>query len=151
MKRIFITGICGFLGSNLAHYFKSLGYKVYGIDNLFRKGSEKNFYLLKNNGIKVIKGDLANIDQSRLFNKNYFFQAFIHCAALTSVLDGTNNNSIQFIYKNNFLSTLNSLKLCDVFKSKFIYISSSRVYSIPEISKIKLEIKNNCFKLKKIS
>ena len=46
MKRIFITGICGFLGSNLANYFQSQGYKVYGIDNLSRKGSEKNFNIL---------------------------------------------------------------------------------------------------------
>ena len=46
MNRIFITGICGFLGSNLANYFQSLGIKVYGIDNLTRKGSEKNFNLL---------------------------------------------------------------------------------------------------------
>jgi Nucleoside-diphosphate-sugar epimerases len=55
MDRIFITGICGFLGSNLAFYFKSLGIKVYGIDNLSRKGSKKNFYKLKKNGIKVGK------------------------------------------------------------------------------------------------
>ena len=39
MQRIFITGVCGFLGSNLASYFQSLGYQVYGIDNLSRKGS----------------------------------------------------------------------------------------------------------------
>ena len=39
MKRIFITGICGFVGSNLANYFLNLGYRVYGIDNLSRKGT----------------------------------------------------------------------------------------------------------------
>ena len=47
MTKIFITGICGFVGSNLALYFHSLGYKVYGIDNLSRKGSKNNFKLLK--------------------------------------------------------------------------------------------------------
>ena len=46
MQRIFITGICGFVGSNLAYYFQSLGYKVYGIDDLSRKGSKKKFKLL---------------------------------------------------------------------------------------------------------
>ena len=57
MNKIFITGICGFLGFNLDLYFHSLGYEVYGADNLLRKGSEKNFKLLKEKGIKVFKID----------------------------------------------------------------------------------------------
>ena len=149
MHRIFITGICGFVGSNLAHYFQSLGNQVYGIDNLSRKGSEKNFKLLKKEGVKIFKGDLTKLKKYKMFKKNVNFHAFIHSAALTSVLDGTNNNSAQFLYKNNILSTLESLKLCSSMKSKFIYISSSRVYSISDIKQIKLKIKNNSFQLKK--
>ena len=150
MHRIFITGICGFVGSNLAHYFQSLGCHVYGIDNLSRKGSEKNFKLLKKEGVKIFRGDLTKLKKYKMFKKNVNFHAFIHSAALTSVLDGTNNNSAQFLYKNNILSTLESLKLCSSMKSKFIYISSSRVYSISDIKQIKLKIKNNSFQLKKI-
>jgi len=149
MQRIFITGICGFVGSNLAHYFQSQGYKVFGIDNLSRKGSEKNFKLLKKNGVKVFKGDLIKLKGFQPFKKKINFQGLIHCASLTSVLDGTNSNSAEFLYKNNLLSTLHSLKLCNFLKSKFIYISSSRVYSIPEINKIKFQIRNNSFELKK--
>ena len=96
MNRIFITGICGFLGYNLANYFQLLGNKVYGIDNLTRKGSEKNFNLLKNNGVKVFKGDLVKLKKFKLFKNNINFQAFIHCAALTSILDGTNNTDLAF-------------------------------------------------------
>ena len=33
MKKIFITGICGFVGSSLASFFHQKNYKVYGIDN----------------------------------------------------------------------------------------------------------------------
>ena len=149
MKKIFITGICGFVGFNLANYFQSLGYRVYGIDNLSRKGSEKNLKLLRNKGVKVFKMNLAEKKNFKLFKKNMTFHAFIHCAALTSVLDGTNNNSAEFLYKNNLLSTLHSLKICNYLSAKFIYISSSRVYSISEIKKLKLKIKNNCFELKK--
>ena len=58
MKKIFITGICGFVGASLANYFLSLGYKVYGIDNLSRKGTKKNFKLLKNCGVTIYKKDL---------------------------------------------------------------------------------------------
>ena len=149
MNRIFITGICGFLGSHLAHYFKSLGYKIYGIDNLSRKGSEVNFRLLKKNEVKIFKKDLIQLNHFKLFKKKIPFSAFIHCAALTSVLDGTNNNSAKFLYKNNIISTLHSLELCKLLKSQFIYISSSRVYSISEINKLKFQIKKNSFQLKK--
>ena len=34
MKKIFITGICGFVGSNLAVFFKNKNYQVHGVDNL---------------------------------------------------------------------------------------------------------------------
>ena len=55
----------------------------------------------------------------------------------------------RFIYKNNFLSTLNSLELCKFLNTKFIYISSSRVYNITALNNIKLKIKENSFALKK--
>ena len=149
MERIFITGICGFVGSNLANYFLASGYKVYGIDNLSRKGSEKNFKTLKNLGVIIYTKDLTKLKNIKIFKKNMFFNGFIHCAALTSVLDGTNKNSTDFLYKNNFLSTLQSLAICKEIKSKFIYISSSRVYSISSLNKLKLGTKKNSFYLKK--
>ena len=76
MHRIFITGICGFVGSNLANYFQSQGYKVYGIDNLSRKGSEKNFNLLKKKGIKIFKGDLVKLKNYQPFKKKNKFLCF---------------------------------------------------------------------------
>jgi len=47
MRKIFITGICGFVGSSLAHFFHSKNFKIFGIDNLSRKGSVKNYFKLK--------------------------------------------------------------------------------------------------------
>ena len=140
MKQIFITGICGFVGSSLAYYFQSLGYKVYGIDNLSRKGSKKNFKLLKKKGVIAIKGDLTQYEQLKLPKRKTQFEALIHCAALTSVLDGVYNNSSEFLYKNNLLSTIHALQLCNSLKSKFIHISSSRIYGISEIEKLKLKV-----------
>ena len=149
MKKIFITGICGFLGSNLAHYFHSNGYKVYGIDNLSRKGTEKNLNLLRKHGIVVFKKNLAELKKFDLIKKKNSFNFVIHCAGLTSVLDGTNKYTTDFIYKNNILSTLNSLKICSILKSKYIYISSSRVYSISKINGLKFKIEGGGFKLTK--
>ena len=53
MKKIFITGICGFVGSNLALFFKNINYQVYGVDNLSRRGSHKNYLKLKKRGITL--------------------------------------------------------------------------------------------------
>ena len=68
MKKIFITGICGFVGSSLASFYYKKNYHVSGIDNLSRKGSYKNFLKLKKKSIKIFKGNLCNND----FLNNFF-------------------------------------------------------------------------------
>ena len=142
MKKIFITGICGFVGSNLANFYYDKNYYVSGIDNLSRKGSYKNFIKLKKKGINIFKGNLCNKNSLNNFlKKKYKFNNFIHCAAYTSVLDGTNAINSKKLYENNILSTLNSLELANHFDSNFIYISSSRVYSIDALENINLRFK----------
>ena len=142
MKKIFITGICGFVGSSLASFYYNKNYHVSGIDNLSRKGSYKNFLKLKKKGINIFKSDLCNKSSLNNFlKKKYKFNNLIHCAAYTSVLDGTNAINSKKLYENNILSTLNSLELANHFNSNFIYISSSRVYSIDALESINLSSK----------
>ena len=144
MKKIFITGICGFVGSSLASYFYKKNYHVPGIDNLSRKGSYKNFIKLKKKSIKIFKGNLCNNNFiNNILRKKNKFNNFIHCAAYTSVLDGTNIITSKKLYENNILSTLNSLELANHFNSNFIYISSSRVYSIDVLKNINLKFKQS--------
>ncbi len=142
MKKIFITGICGFVGSSLASFFYQKKFKVFGIDNLSRKGSYKNFVNLKKRGIKIFKGDLCDNNFVRkILKKKLIINNLIHCAAYTSVLDGTNSINPRELYKNNILSTLNSLEIANNFNSNFIFISSSRVYSLKELNNIRFNIK----------
>ena len=47
MKKIFITGGAGFIGSNAAHYFYKKKWQVYIFDNLSRKGTFFNIKWLK--------------------------------------------------------------------------------------------------------
>ncbi len=55
--KILITGGCGFVGSNLAIYFKNnrIGTQINSLDNLSRKGSLLNLARLKKNKIKNFK------------------------------------------------------------------------------------------------
>ena len=55
--KILITGGCGFVGSNLAIYFKEnqIGTKIDTLDNLSRKGSLLNFQRLKKKKLKISK------------------------------------------------------------------------------------------------
>jgi len=143
MKKIFITGICGFVGSNLAVFFKKNNYQVYGVDNLSRKGSYKNYLRLKGLGIKVLIGNLCNNKILKKILRKNKYNDLIHCAAYTSVLDGTNSITSKQLYENNILSTLNSLEIAKKSNSNFIYISSSRVYSLPILNNLKLKFKQN--------
>lgn len=56
--KIFITGIAGFLGANLADHFLKLGHEVHGCDNLIG-GDLKN---LKNLNVIFSKGDCSDIE-----------------------------------------------------------------------------------------
>ena len=55
--KILITGGCGFVGSNLAIYFKDhhIGTQINSLDNLSRKGTLLNFYRLKKKKLKILK------------------------------------------------------------------------------------------------
>ena len=60
--KILITGGCGFVGSNLAIYFKEkkIGTKIESLDNLSRKGTLLNLNRLKKKNIKNFKINISN-------------------------------------------------------------------------------------------
>jgi CDP-paratose 2-epimerase len=60
--KILITGICGFAGSTIAEELakRSLGYQLFGLDNLSRAGSEVNLPRIKRCGVRFFPGDVRN-------------------------------------------------------------------------------------------
>lgn len=137
-KIILITGVAGFIGSNVICYFvkKYPNYLFIGLDKITYCSSLKNIQEIsyKPNFI-FVKADITNIEIiENLFNK-YKISDVIHYAAYSHV-DYSFDESILFT-KNNILGTH---ILLEVFrkslitrnnqqeKGKFIYISTDEVY-----------------------
>lgn len=135
---IFITGICGFVGSNLAKALRadSSDYQIFGIDNFSRAGSWVNKESLHQLGIKVFHGDIRNgTDIDTLPAADWV----IDCAANPSVLAGVDGktSSLQLV-QHNLLGTINLLEYCKKHNAGFVLLSTSRVYSIPGLSKLQV-------------
>ncbi len=131
--KILITGGCGFVGSNIAIFLKkNLKHsKITCLDNLFRKGSTVNRERLKNQGIKNLNIDVLNQKKLSQLKK---FDLIIDCCAEPAIEASTKDP--DRVFYTNLVGTFNILKKCAKDKSKIIFLSSSRVYSISHLKKI---------------
>ena len=129
--KILITGGCGFVGTNLGIYLKRKGYKISSLDNLSRKGSRYNLKLIKQNKIKNYNFDISN---SKKIIKLPKFDLIIDCCAEAAV--EVSKKDLDKVINTNLIGTLNILKKVKKDKSKIIFLSSSRVYSISSINKL---------------
>ena len=132
--KILITGGCGFVGSNLAIYFKNnrIGTQINSLDNLSRKGSLLNLARLKKNKIKNFKVDITN---NKIIKSLPKFDLIVDCCAEAAV--ETSKKEIDRVFYTNLVGTFNILKKSVKDKSNIIFLSSSRVYSIQKLLKLK--------------
>ena len=132
--KILITGGCGFVGSNLAIYFKNnkIGTKINTLDNLSRKGSLLNLHRLKKKKIKNFKKDISNYNELKSLPK---YDLIVDCCAEAAV--EKSRKEVDKVFNTNLVGTFNILKKCVKDKSNFIFLSSSRVYSIEKLRQLK--------------
>jgi len=135
--KILVTGGCGFIGANLSVFLKKKNFKVHTLDNLSKKGSFYNFQILKSNKIKNFKIDISDFKKIQKLPK---FDIIIDCCAEAAVEISKKN--IDKVINTNLTGTVNILKKAKKDKSKIIFLSSSRVYSIEEINKFTGNKKN---------
>ena len=95
---IFITGIAGFLGANLADYYISKKFKVSGCDNLVG-GTTKNINLKK---VKFYKANCENLDEMNKVIKDV--DVVVHAAAYPH--EGLSSFSPYLICKSNFIGAV---------------------------------------------
>ena len=126
-----ITGVAGFIGSNLLEKLLQLNQSVVGLDN-FSTGHHHNLDEVKRtvseeqwNNFKFIEGDITNIDDC---NKAVLkIDYVLHQAALGSVPRSianpiaTNNANI-----GGFINILNASKDANV--KRFVFAASSSTY-----------------------
>ena len=146
MKKILITGGCGFVGSNLCIFLNKKKYKVSSLDNLSRKGSRYNLNLLKKLNIKNYKINIENYHQISKLPK---FDIIIDCCAEAAV--EVSKNNFDKVINTNLFGTINILKKVKNDKSKIIFLSSSRVFPIKKINEIfKKKVLNNSLVIKEM-
>jgi UDP-glucuronate 4-epimerase len=133
MKRIFITGIAGFIGFHLALSLKKRGDYVIGCDNFNSyytpELKQERARLLAESGISVISCDI--IDKTRIETelKNNLITHFVHLAAQAGVRYSLKAPE-AYVHSNlnGFVQILEALRHFP--KIKLTYASSSSVYGL---------------------
>src|SRR5262245_37784325 len=145
--KILVTGICGFAGSTVA---KSLlermeGLSIYGIDNLMRSGSALNRASLKELGITIFHGDIRNASDLEALPQ---VEWTIDAAANPSVLAGVQGfGTSRQLLEHNLAGCVNILEYCKLHRAGLALLSTSRVYSIPQLANLPLRTENGAFTL----
>jgi CDP-paratose 2-epimerase len=146
--KLLITGICGFVGSTLARTILETldNVQVIGVDNFIRPGSETNRGELAKLGAKIIHADVRSAtDFETLPAVDYVIDA----AANPSVLAGVDGKtSSRQLLEHNFWGTINMLEYCKQHRAGLIVLSTSRVYSVPPLATLPVEIHQRAFRPK---
>ncbi|NTW42979.1 MAG: Vi polysaccharide biosynthesis UDP-N-acetylglucosaminuronic acid C-4 epimerase TviC [Anaerolineaceae bacterium] len=130
-KRWLITGVAGFIGSNLLEHLLRLDQTIVGLDN-FMTGHEKNLHEVKSlvsekqwSKFSFMKGDIRNLDDCQKACKDADY--VLHEAAIGSVPrsleDPTLTNEINITGTLNVLTAARDNKV-----KRIVYAASSSTY-----------------------
>jgi CDP-paratose 2-epimerase len=145
--KIFITGICGFVGSSVAAWLRQRdpNVQVAGLDNFCRPGSETNRLRLRALGVSVRHGDVRIASD---FESLPAVDWVVDAAANPSVLAGVDGTtSSRQLLEHNLQGTINILEYCKRAQAGFVLLSTSRVYSIRALSALPLVVRDHVFRL----
>jgi len=125
MNKVFVTGACGFIGSNLVDRLLKDGYKVVGWDNRSTGRIEFLNDALNNPNFTLIEGD--NLNVSALSESMIGCDVVFHLAANADVRFGLNHPSKDL--NQNTIATFNVLQaMKERGIKKIIFSSTGSVY-----------------------
>ena len=127
---VLVTGGCGFIGSHVALHLREKGHKVIVLDNLVRRGSEKNIVSLEHHGIAFFHGDVRNPED--LANLPSGIELVCDTSAQPSVVTGYRNP--LFDITNNGLGAIHILEYARSRRLPVIFWSSNRVYGADRLN-----------------
>jgi len=128
MKKVFITGIAGFIGFHLAQRMKSEGWEVNGIDNfnpILYDNSIKHTRakILKKKGVVCEHGNLAYVGNWL----NESFDLVVHLAAHPGIRSSA-IHAVEYM-DNNIVNTQRLIESCQKYNiDRVVFASSSSVY-----------------------
>lgn len=116
MKKILITGHSGFIGTNLVPILLSKNYKITGLSRT----------ISKNDKIKEVKKDMQQVHPADVSRNS----DIVHLAAITD-FSYCQQNPVE-CFSANVMGTQNLLEIARKKDCKFIYVSTSHVYGMPD-------------------
>lgn len=134
MKKILVTGGCGYIGAHTIVDLIENGFEVICADNNSRSSESILDSVEKITGkiVKNYKVDLCIYDDTvAIFQENSDITGIIHFAAYKSVGESVKNPLLYF--ENNLNSLINILKCAEEFDiPNFVFSSSCTVYGNPD-------------------
>lgn len=124
--KIAITGGAGFIGTNTCIEAVGRGHEVVAFDNFVRPLTENNIEVLKNQGVKIVRGDVRNFED---FEKlPWIPDAWIHLAGQCGIPYAQINPRYDFMV--NTLGTINVLEYSRLHgKIPVAFASSNKAYT----------------------
>jgi len=134
MKKILVTGGCGYIGGHTIVDLIQNGFDVISVDDLSR-GSMKMLHGIEKivgRPVKNYKVDLCNLDDTEaIFLENPDLVGVVHFAAFKTVPESVREPLMYF--KNNLNSLINILQCAEDFDvDNFVFSSSCSVYGNPK-------------------
>ena len=144
MKKILITGGCGFIGHNLALHLSKLSYEVTIIDSLainnlyssdledvknkelYKKILNERLRIIKANNIPLIVQDSREYNPYAQHCQKIKPDVIIHLAAVSH--SNKSNKDPHTTFDNSLRTLENTLDIAKLHKTQVIYLSSSMVY-----------------------
>lgn len=126
MKKVLVTGGCGYIGSHTIVDLLDNGFEVISVDNLINSNEEplKGIAEITGKQIRNYQVDLCDLEATRkIFKENPEIVGIIHFAALKAV--GESVEKPLWYFRNNINSLLNVLSACTEFGVKNLIFSSS--------------------------